>query len=265
MSEVLLTLADTVFSRPGPPAWRLAIEELSFRPGEVVALLGATGAGKSTLLGIAAGVLSPERGAVWLGTVPLAELGRRAIARRISYMAEVFRPECELTVRQAVSLGRPARRGSEMGGGGEAADMIRQAMERARISDLASRPLTQLSRGEEQRVLLASVLVQRSQFLLLDEPDAFLDVRDRHELFRGLREQAAGGTGAVIATHDLELAGGFADRVVLLGGGEVVADGGVETVLDPGVLNQALGADLVVEQRHGTGKPLLLRRGRDAR
>lgn len=261
MSGIRLMLADVGFARPGPPAWRLSVEELSFRPGELVALLGATGAGKSTLLGIAAGVLTPERGDVWLGTVPLAELGRRAIARRISYLAEVFRPEADLTVRQAISLGRYADRDRDIAGDGGAADVTRLAMERARVSGLASRPLTQLSRGEQQRVLLASVLGQRSQFLLLDEPDAFLDVRDRCELFRGLRDQAGGGTGVVIATHDLELAGGFADRVVLLDGGEVVADGGIETVLRSGVLSRVLGVDLSVERHPGTGAPLVLRSG----
>ena len=257
MPETRMSLVEIAFSYPGSSPWRLEIAELSFPPGQVVTLLGASGAGKSTLLAVAAGVLPPQSGRVWLGTVPLGELDRRAVARRVGFLPSVFRPETELTVSQAVELGRFAGRGRRSSLDPGETDAVHRAMERTRTSGLAPRLVGRLSRGEQQRVLLASVLVQQVQFLMLDEPDAVLDARDRRDLFRGLREMAAAGTCVVVATHDLESVACFADRVVLLQDGKVVADGEVGEILEPKALRRVLGVDVVVERRAGLDRLLV--------
>ncbi len=197
---------------------------LSLAGGELVMLVGSNGSGKSTLLKLLSGFLPPECGKVSLDGVPLADYSWRERAVRQAYLSQDNAPALEFTVRESVMLGRNPHLGVFSSPGAEDEAAVGRALEAMELTDLADRPVNRLSGGERQRAMLAAVLAQESECLLLDEPTSALDVRHTLKLVEHLRD-LRGRCGILMVTHDLGLALRYADRVVLLKEGAVVASG----------------------------------------
>ena len=208
--------------------------------GEWVALIGPNGAGKTSLLRAVAGLL-PCDGIVRLDGVPLVELGRRERAQRLALVPQEPRTPPWLTVAEYVLMGRtPYLRPLAREGDREA---TARALSRLELEELAERPLGTLSGGERQRVVVARALAQEAPIVLLDEPTASLDIGHQQQaldLLDALR--AADGLTLVAAMHDLTLAAQYADRVLLLDAGRVVADGSPAEVLTEAALAEHYGA-----------------------
>jgi len=194
-----------------------------FREGTVTALMGRNGAGKTTLLKHLNGLLRPQSGRILLRAQDIAGTATPDLARTVAYLPqnpgamlfnETVAAEVRFTLR---ALGVPGDVGP--------------ALEMAGVAHLAARNPRDLSTGERQRVALAAVLAAKPAVLLLDEPTRGLDGEARERLIALLRRLASTGTCIVMATHDVELAAVCADRVLLLGDGEVVADGPPRQVL----------------------------------
>jgi cobalamin transport system ATP-binding protein len=210
--------------------------------GEWVALIGPNGAGKTSLLRAVAGLL-PCEGSVSLEGVPLAELGRRQRAQRLALVPQEPRTPPWLTVAEYVLMGRtPYLR--PLAREGEAdRDAAARALSRLDLEELAERTLGTLSGGERQRVVVARALAQEASIVLLDEPTASLDIGHQQQaldLLDALRETES--LTLVAAMHDLTLAAQYADRVLLLAAGRVVADGAPADVLTEEALAQHYGA-----------------------
>lgn len=211
----------------------LADARVTFRPGEIVGVIGPNGAGKSTLLQALVGLLPPAAGAVsWLGR-PLAALDPGARARAIAYLPQDGAVHWALPVGEVVALGRLPHRRGWRGATAEDRAAVAAALRATDTLALADRPATELSGGEQARVLLARALATRPAMLLADEPVAGLDPYHRLEGMEALAAQAAGGMGVVVVLHDLTLAARFCRRLVLIDAGRVVADGAPEAVLTP--------------------------------
>ena len=204
---------------------------LSFGHGELVMLVGPNGSGKSTLLKLLSGFLRPARGKVLLNGAPLAEYSWRERTRRQAFLSQESFPALEFTVRESVMLGRNPHLGVFSAPGREDEAAIDAALETMELTALADRPMNRLSGGERQRTMLAAVLAQQSECLLLDEPTSALDVRHTLKLVEHLRELRR-RCGILMVTHDLGLALRYADRVVLLKEGAVVADGPPECAME---------------------------------
>jgi iron complex transport system ATP-binding protein len=227
---------------------REVLRDVSFsvHPGEVVALLGRNGAGKTTLLRIATRVTRPDRGGVWLGEHALEDLPRRDVARQLATVPQSVEVPFPFLAGELVLMGRTPHQ-SWMGFESEAdLERARSAMTRVGIAELANRAIGSLSGGERQLVLFARALAQEPQWLLLDEPTAFLDLRHRIDVLRAVRAFAASGGGALVVSHDLALAARICDRLVVLDDGEVIADGPPAEVVTRGVLQKAFGIDAYV-------------------
>ena len=210
--------------------------------GEWVALIGPNGAGKTSLLRAVAGLL-PCDGSVSLAGVPLAELGRRERAQRLALVPQEPRTPPWLTVAEYVLMGRtPYLR--PLGREGDAdREAAARALSRLDLEELAERTLGTLSGGERQRVVVARALAQEASIVLLDEPTASLDIGHQQQALDLL--DALRGTESltlVAAMHDLTLAAQYADRVLLLDGGRVVADGTPADVLTEEALARHYGA-----------------------
>jgi iron complex transport system ATP-binding protein len=208
--------------------------DLRVEPGELVCVVGPNGAGKTTLIRIAAGLLSPLAGRARIGGIDPAAARRDEVARHLAYLPQHYDLVFPFTVAEVVLFGRYAhgRRGLA-GYATTAADrkIAEAAMERCDVGALAGRRWDELSGGERRRALLAQAFCQDAGLLVLDEPTAALDPAHAVSVFETLRDRIRERGAAVAVTHDLNLAARFADRVVLLHRGEIVADGPPPEVL----------------------------------
>ncbi len=232
--------------------------DFALRAGECLALLGPNGSGKTTLLRALSGVLAPQAGCVELSGRSLAGLRARERARLVAVVPQRGPYPPGLTARQFVLLGRYAHL-SWLGTYGRAdyaaAD---RALEEAGAVLLAGRPLTELSGGEAQRVLLARALAQESPLLLLDEPAAGLDPARMVELFDLLERRRAAGAGVLMVMHDCNLAALYATRLMGLRDGVTVFDGPVRTVFTEENLAALYAVAMVVLPHPRYGLPQAL-------
>ena len=229
MTPALLTAEQVTYAVDGRPLLRQV--SVRFDRGEFVAVVGPNGAGKTTLLRLLAGVRVPSAGSVHLDGRPRAAWPRPAIARRLSYLPQNTWTEFELTVLDAVAMGRLAHAGAWRALQRADLDAVHAAMARMEITALARRTLPTLSGGERQRVFLARALAQGADILVLDEPMSALDIGHQLDLLQVLGELHREGRTIVAAAHDLALVWSAVPRAVLLEGGRVVADGPTREVL----------------------------------
>ena len=231
--------------------------DLAARDGELVALVGPNGAGKSTLLRVLAGLLRPTAGTVTIDDADLLSLERRAVARRVAVVPQVFETLFPFTVREIVTLGRTARLGVFGSLGRNDTRAIKTALADLGAAKLADRRIDRISGGERQRAVLAMALAQESDVLLLDEPTAHLDpAHQRETLGLVARLARARGLAVVAVLHDLNLASALATRIVVLADGAVVREGAPGDVLTAALVRQVFGAGLEVVT-HG-GVPYVL-------
>lgn len=185
--------------------------------GDFLSLLGPNGSGKTTLLRLLDRILLPQRGTIILKEFPLHRFSRREIARTIAYVPQDTVWVFPFSVLEVVLMGRSPYVGRS---GFESQQDLHVAWEMMRlthIEHLADKPITALSGGERQRVLIARALSQQPQILLLDEPNAHLDISHQLEIFQILREQNSRNRLTIISvSHDLNLAAAFSRRIMLL-------------------------------------------------
>lgn len=212
-----------------------------FRKGEVVAIVGPNGAGKSSLLSCLAGLRRPDKGRVSLDGAVVADIPARGRARAMAFLAQTPEIAWDVDVRTFVGLGRTPHLGA-FGPSAEDVRAVDQVIAMTGLGDFASRAITRLSGGERARALIARALAGQTDWLLADEPLTGLDpghALDTVGLFRRLAHDE--GKGVVVTLHDLTLAARFADRVLLLDRGCLVADGQPGQALTPQALAMAYG------------------------
>lgn len=252
MTAPALSARGVSFRYGGRPV--LSSVSFSLPAGEVAILLGPNGAGKSTLLRLLSGTLRPDSGEVALfGRAP-GDYSRREMARSLSVVGQDPPVDFPMTVEEYVALGRYPHLGLFGGRGAGDREKIAHALDAAGLSPLAERPLSALSAGERQRAAVARAIAQDARAMLFDEPTAFLDIRHRvrfHEIVERLAAEQ--GVGALVASHDLSLSAEYGDRIVLLSGGAVMADGSPEEVLTPGNVLAAYGVEVVCDRNPATG------------
>jgi iron complex transport system ATP-binding protein len=219
-------------------AGRLAGITATLNPGEVTAICGPNGAGKSSLLACLAGLLQADSGAVSLDGNPLAKLPPRSRARAIGYLPQSPEIAWDVTVGTLVALGRIPWPNAPAG---EEAEHVATALAAMELDSLRNRPVSRLSGGERARALMARVLAGTPRWLLADEPLANLDLAHSARLVAQFREQATKGTGVVLVLHDLAQAMNHADRVLVLEGGNLVADGVPEAALSETIIARVWG------------------------
>lgn len=231
---------------------------LTVQPGEILALLGPNGAGKTTLLRALARLLRPRAGTVLLAGENIWQLRPRAVARRLALAPQSEGMSSPITVEQAVALGRAPHRGWLLPYTTRDRQAIEQVLAQTGLQALRHRLITELSGGEQRRVILARALAQEPQILLLDEPTTHLDLRYQTELLALIRRLAQrDGIAVVVTLHDLNHAALCATRVALLAHGALVAMGHPEAVLTPDCLGQVFGVTVVVTRHPVYGTPLV--------
>ncbi len=218
---------------------------LQARPGRVLALIGPNGAGKSTLLAVLAGLLDPAPGSITLDGRPLATWAPHELAQRRAMLSQHVHLDFGFRAEEVVMLGRAKHGRASPGSPDEA--IVAAAMQRARVAHLKGRNYLDLSGGEQRRVQLARVLAQLGEaghgptWLLLDEPEAGLDIAHQHEILQQAWTMSRQGCGVIVVLHDLNLAMRYADDVALLAHGRLLCAGSAQQALIPEVLSRAYG------------------------
>jgi iron complex transport system ATP-binding protein len=223
---------------------RRVVEDVSFTlaVGTFAALTGPNGAGKSTALRAMAGVAAVEAGKVLIGGEDAAGLNALARARKLAWLPQARPVAWNLRVEDVVALGRFAEAPEaydRMGAEGRAA--VDGALEKADAAHLAGRAFQALSGGEQVRVHLARLLASPAPVLLLDEPCAALDIAHQLSLMETLAAEAASGRTVLVVLHDLQLAGRYCERVIVMDAGRVVADGPPGTAFSQEVIERVFG------------------------
>ncbi len=219
----------------------------SLVPGECVVLLGPNGAGKSTLLRAAAGLEAPTSGDVLLDNREAARMAPGERARLLSYLPQTRSLAWPNPVRDVVALGRFAH-GAALGRLGDRdARAVERAIAACDLGHLANRSVDTLSGGELARVHCARTFAAEAPLLIADEPVAALDPRHQFTIMDLIRRFVEDGGGALVVLHDIGLAARYADRLIWMQGGRIVADGPVTDTLTPERISAVYGVRARIE------------------
>ena len=233
------------------------LEAMSFqaKPAEVVAILGPNASGKSTLLKLISGALEPLSGRIFLNGFATHSLPVKTRAQRIALVQQESRLLFPSRAWEFVLQGRRPYRGGLRFETEEDVIIASNALAQVGATHLADRWMDKISGGEKQRVILARALAQQPLLLLLDEPTLHLDIGAQVDLLESLRRLAAQNRyTVVVVTHELNLAGEYADQVVLLQRGKCLRVGSPATVMQREILEQVFQAPLSVEMT-ASGRP----------
>jgi iron complex transport system ATP-binding protein len=254
---VRLAAQDVVFAYREAPV--LDGVSLEVPEGQLVGLVGPNGAGKSTLLRCLYGALKPTRGSVTLDGQSIGAMTPTEAARVLAVVPQSSSPAFPVSVAYFVGMGRYAREPFFGGPTRHDVEVVRLCLEEMRLTELADRPVDELSGGEFRRVLIAQALAQEPRVLLFDEPVQQLDLRHQLEVMEFARAfTRRGGTAGLIVLHDLGLAARYCDRISLLHGGRVLAAGTPEAVLTEGNLRTAYGVEASILRCPTTGAVTIL-------
>jgi iron complex transport system ATP-binding protein len=233
------------------------LEAMSFqaKPGELVAILGPNASGKSTLLKLISGALQPLSGRIFLNGIETHSLPVKTRAQRIALVQQESRLLFPSHAWEFVMQGRHPYGGGLRFESQEDILIAKNALAQVGAAELADRWMDKISGGEKQRIILARALAQQPLLLLLDEPTLHLDIGAQVDLLESLRRLAAQNRyTVVVVTHELNLAGEYADQVVLLQRGKCLRVGPPATVLQREILEQVFQAPLSVEMTP-SGRP----------
>jgi len=253
----MLQLRDIHFSYPSRrPRETISGVSLEIHAGEMVALLGPNGSGKSTLLSLAIGALKPDRGEVLFDNQPLAGFSRREVAQRMAMVALQGDIRFPMTALEYVLTGRFAYTNAFGFDSPRDVEIAMQSLSDTDAAQFANRRFNQLSSGERQRVALARALAQQPRLLLLDEPTANADIAHQLSLLDLVQELTRERSlGALIVTHEINLAAEFADRVALIKDGRLAACGVTRDVITAELLSGLFETPLFVDRHPQSGAP----------
>jgi iron complex transport system ATP-binding protein len=233
--------------------------DLRIERGQVTTLIGANGSGKSTLLKAFGRLLAPSAGTVSLDGDPVRSISTREVARRLAILPQKPVTPSATSVRDLVSRGRHPHQSLLRPWTPEDSRVVDESLASTGLSELADREAGSLSGGQLQRAWIALVLAQQAPTILLDEPTTFLDLSHQLDVLRLVRSiNRERGATVVMVLHDLTLAGRYSDRLVVVGGGRVIADGAPWEVLTPAILREAFDLEALVIPDPSTGTPLIV-------
>ena len=233
--------------------------DLRIETGQVTTLIGANGCGKSTLLKAFGRLLTPTAGSVELDGRAVRSIPTREVARLLAILPQKPLPPSATTVRDLVSRGRHPHQSLLKPWTPADTIAVDEALAATGLETLADRDTASLSGGQLQRAWIALVLAQRAPTILLDEPTTFLDLSHQLDVLRLVRSiNRERGATVVMVLHDLTLAGRYSDRLVVVGGGRIIADGTPWEVLTPAVLREAFDLDAIVIPDPSSGSPLIV-------
>ena len=224
------------------------VRDLSLRipDGKVTAIVGPNGCGKSTLLAGLSRLHKLARGAVLLNGKAIATQSSREVARQLALLPQsAIAPE-GLTVSELIRFGRQPHQGMLRQWSREDQEVVRAALESTHLQDLADRPLESMSGGQRQRAWIAMAIAQSTPLLLLDEPTSALDLGHQIEVFELIRKLSQSGKTVIMVVHDLSSACRYADHLVAMHAGAIVAEGRPLDIVNPELVERLYGVRCIM-------------------
>lgn len=236
--------------------------ELALPDGQVTAIVGPNGCGKSTLLSGLARINRPRSGAVLLDGRDIFRQPSREVARTLALLPQETSAPEGMTVMDLVRFGRQPHQDWLRQWSGEDQAAVQRALAAADVSDLADRALDTLSGGQRQRAWIAMSIAQQTPLLLLDEPTSALDLGHQIEVFELIRSLADAGKTVAMVVHDLVSACRYADHLIAMQQGQIVAQGRPEEVVTPELIHALyqITCDLLTDPATGAPIPVNIRR-----
>lgn len=247
---------------------RRIVEQLdvAIPPGRFTVIVGANACGKSTLLRGLARLLTPTEGSVLLDGKAIHLMPTKLVATRLGVLPQTPVAPDAITVADLVGRGRYPHQGWFRHWSAEDDAAVAEALAATDTLDLAGRQVDELSGGQRQRVWIAMALAQRTEMLLLDEPTTFLDINHQVEVLDLLTDLVRRDGRTVVAVlHDLNLASRYADHLVAMRGGKIVAEGAPAEVVTPGIIREVFGISAEVAPDPISGTPMIVPIGRHHR
>ena len=236
---------------------------LNISAGERLAIVGPNGAGKTTLIRCLLGLIHPDSGSIQINGSSLSKLKRTELARQISYVPQQLAERISYTAIEFISMSRYA-----YGGGGgfnqadsEGMEATQQAIELTGIEHLSNQALSTMSGGERQKVSIAAALAQQAPILVLDEPSAHLDPKQR-DIIHGLLVEIAREKNItlIVITHDLNWASSDFDRIIGMNDGQTLIDAQADKFMQQETLMKIFDADWLLHPHPESGRPMVLPR-----
>lgn len=251
----ILAAENVSFSyTPGVPTLRNV--SLTIHRGEFLGVVGPNGSGKTTLLRLLDRIYIPRQGTIQLDGRPLARYTRTELAQRIAFVPQEHGPQLPFTVLELVLMGRsPYCKGRTFENEHDM-DVARLMLDVMDIAHLSDHPVTELSGGERQRVFLARALAQQPEVLLLDEPNAHLDIAhqvDALNIISGLNRKSA--LTVIFVSHDLNLAATYSNRLAMMVCGEIIATGSPGEVLTESRIRDVFRTSVLVDEHPSNASP----------
>lgn len=224
---------------------------MNFEAGEIYGILGANGAGKSSLLRLISRLQKATSGQIFIDDRDIVDYSRQDLAKKIAYMQQSFQPNVDFSVYEIVAMGRevyrqsfsPLRKRDKM--------IIDESMKAANCLHLKDDSIMTLSGGERQRVAFAKAIAQDTDWLLLDEPIANLDIKHQLEIMEKVKELNANHNKTIIAVlHDLNMAANTCTKLVFLKNGRLVACGNTQDVMTEEILKTVYDIDFEILHRN---------------
>lgn len=240
------------------------VHELNLRikEGTITALVGPNGCGKSTLLRGLSRLIKPTRGSVYLDGRQVHAMKAKELAKQLGILPQSPTAPEGLTVHELVAQGRYPHQSWFQQWSAEDEKIVKDALDITNLSMFADRPVDTLSGGQRQRAWIAMALAQQTDVLLLDEPTTYLDLAYQMDVLDLLYDLNADGRTIIMVLHDLNQAARYADTIVALRGGQIVAQGTPEKVMTPDNIFQVFGLKSEVFIDPVTGTPMCVPIGR---
>ncbi|HXC61726.1 MAG TPA: ABC transporter ATP-binding protein [Nitrospiria bacterium] len=226
------------------------------RAGEFIGIIGPNGSGKTTLLKLLSAILKPNTGKIEFGGMDLRSWNRHDLAQKMAVVPQETAFLYTYTVLEIVLMGRAPF--TSLFGFDRPEDLriALESLKQVGLLDMADRSIQTLSGGERQMVVIARALTQQPEVLLLDEPTAYLDIRHQQKIYNLLtRLNKEQGLTVVVVSHDLNLAGQYCHRLIMLSDGQTVADGTAEKVLTKERIEAVYGCQVLIDRHPMTGRP----------
>jgi len=233
---------------------------LTVNDGDFLSILGPNGSGKSTLIKLITGYLEPKNGEITLDSTPLKNYNRKGIAKKIAYVPQIPTSIYPFSVYEIVAMGRFPYLDMTGFEKSEDIEIIDKTIELMELSHLANKGINEISGGEAQRAFIGRALVQQPKTLLLDEPNAHLDIKHQISIFNLLKRlNETDGITIVTVMHDLNLTSLYSSRIVMLKNGKIFLDGKVSDALTPENIRSVFEVDVEITTNPNNSRTVLIK------